>query len=541
MLKKFGAIFLCAAMLTFQAVSEAPPELRLRYDPYQGKVGISFSGGIKNGDLKVLVTKDTEKIGQFQATDEFQYIRQVSADAGGGLAVAVEMPESAQSGKYAAVVTQGGQSVSREFYHAKAEEAQRAFSLLIKDADHAGFAAAVDKAGAALGLDLDSFHAKAAKITDYYFQFAETVTEVNGFYEAYYAAVVAAYTAGEPSTAIIENILYENSLAVKINLDMLQGEALKNKVYGRFSNGGYATKPMSKQYMEWVCLSELEGQLNWQDYEKLLFIKYKDYLKLPTADYEKLTYPENAIRAVMNQAYHSVPDLKKAFAQAVEQAKGSSKPSSNGGGGGNTSGTTGDVSFPLASPQPPQPTPQPEGGYFTDVPPDSWAYEAVSELYKNKIISGVAEGIFAPEQLITRAQFAKLLAEAFLKETQTAGASFPDVSESEWYAPYIGKLHAAGIMTGDAAGNMQPEIEITRQDMAAMIYRTCNAVGKTLQAERPQISFADDAQIADYARENVYALYAAGIINGKTDTAFAPLEPATRAEAAKMIYETIRK
>ena len=366
------------------------------------------------------------------------------------------------------------------------------------------------------------------------------MTEVKGFYEAYYAAVVAAYTAGEQNMDIISDILYENSLAVKINLALLQEEALKTRVYQRFSKGDYITVPMSGQYMEWVCLSELEGQLNWQDYERLLLDKYKDYLKLSTTEYQKLTYPENAIRAVMGRTYRNVADLKKAFVQAVENAKGSGKPGPSGGtgGGGGPAGTTGDVTFPLTTPQQ---TPQPEKGCFTDVPPDNWAYEAVNELYKNKIISGVAEGVFAPEQMITRAQFAKLLAEAFLKEAVASVASFPDVSESEWYAPYIGKLYAAGIMTGDAAGYMQPEIEITRQDMAAMIYRACNAAGKALPAERPQKTFVDDAQIADYARGNVYALYAAGIINGKTDTAFAPLEHATRAEAAKMIYETIRK
>jgi roadblock/LC7 domain-containing protein len=77
--------------------------------------------------------------------------------------------------------------------------------------------------------------------------------------------------------------------------------------------------------------------------------------------------------------------------------------------------------------------------------------------------------------------------------------------------------------------------QITRQDMAVMIYKVLAANGGLEGIEADGFTFTDDASIADYAREAVYAMRAKGIINGNPDGTFCPNDSATRAQAAKML------
>ena len=78
---------------------------------------------------------------------------------------------------------------------------------------------------------------------------------------------------------------------------------------------------------------------------------------------------------------------------------------------------------------------------------------------------------------------------------------------------------------------------ITRQEMAAMVYRAAEKCGAELSAAEPR--FTDSGEIAEYAYTAAAALYGSGIMNGGTDGRFAPNAFATRAEAAKVVYLTM--
>lgn len=69
-----------------------------------------------------------------------------------------------------------------------------------------------------------------------------------------------------------------------------------------------------------------------------------------------------------------------------------------------------------------------------------------------------------------------------------------------------------------------------------MVMRAATVAGQSVTAVEEAITFADDASIADYAKEAVSTLQAAGIINGVSDTEFAPVSNATRAQAAQILY-----
>ena len=103
------------------------------------------------------------------------------------------------------------------------------------------------------------------------------------------------------------------------------------------------------------------------------------------------------------------------------------------------------------------------------------------------------------------------------------------------------ELNGAGVVNGISDDMFGIGQNITRQDMCVMLYRIGKYVGgyfdDTTEATE---KFGDDSEISDYASEAVYALKAREIINGVDEYNFAPLNTATRAEAAKMIYGMIK-
>lgn len=225
------------------------------------------------------------------------------------------------------------------------------------------------------------------------------------------------------------------------------------------------------------------------------------------------------------------------------------KRSSSSGGGGNSGGGGGGGSFTVPSssiassasnPQLPSNTTQQTGTPsigFTDLGGAAWAAEAINALAERGIVSGKSEGIFAPNDNITRAEFAKIVVSAFGLEDDTATVDiFSDVNEGDWYYSFIAAAYNNGIINGYDNGTFGVNDNITRQDMAVIIYRAAERAGISFDAVNEEITFEDGAEIADYARDAVRTLQTAGIINGISDTEFAPGMNATRAQAAKMIY-----
>lgn len=170
---------------------------------------------------------------------------------------------------------------------------------------------------------------------------------------------------------------------------------------------------------------------------------------------------------------------------------------------------------------------------FADMADADWAVEAVKALYEKKIINGKSATEFAPNDMMTRAEFVKIIAEAFAIQAGEDAAEFEDVPESAWYAPYVKRIASSGYVKGDGK-NFSPEGNITRQDAAVIIARVLNL--ETSNAA----TFADAGEIADYAGSAVAALAEKKFMNGKGDNLFAPKANLTRAEAAQLIYNILQ-
>lgn len=178
---------------------------------------------------------------------------------------------------------------------------------------------------------------------------------------------------------------------------------------------------------------------------------------------------------------------------------------------------------------------------FSDLADAAWAREAITALYNKAIINGKTASSFAPNDDITRAEFAKIVVKAFgLEDANATVSQFSDVAPSDWYYTAVASAYNKGIITGYENGTFGVNDKITRQDMAVIIYRAAKATGTELAAVKDATAFDDAADIAAYAAEAVTALNTAGVINGMTATTFAPTATATRAQAAQMIYGIVK-
>ncbi|WP_433583425.1 immunoglobulin-like domain-containing protein [Paenibacillus amylolyticus] len=174
---------------------------------------------------------------------------------------------------------------------------------------------------------------------------------------------------------------------------------------------------------------------------------------------------------------------------------------------------------------------------FKDVTQD-WAKDAISALGARGIVKGVGDGEFNPNGRVTRAEFITMLMNMFELSDESATTSFSDVKQGEWYHGNIATAQKLGIVNGKPNGRFGVHENITREDMAVMVYKAIQMKQLAL-ASGEVTAFKDEANIASYAKQAVEAIQGAGIINGVGNDEFAPKKNASRAEAAVMIYNVL--
>ena len=176
---------------------------------------------------------------------------------------------------------------------------------------------------------------------------------------------------------------------------------------------------------------------------------------------------------------------------------------------------------------------------FADVVHETlWANDSVNALYKAGIVNGVSDTAFNPNGNVTREQFAKMLISLIGDTENISDNTFSDVPADSWFAPFVCAAKATGIVNGVSENEFGVGRNITREQMAAMIYRAGKLLGYAPKGE-PKV-FTDAHLISDYAKESIDALTSGGVINGKADGSFAPQNTATRAEAACMIFNLMK-
>lgn len=170
-----------------------------------------------------------------------------------------------------------------------------------------------------------------------------------------------------------------------------------------------------------------------------------------------------------------------------------------------------------------------------------WAREDVEKLASKSIITGVDEQNFAPEKEISRAEFATLLIRALgmkVDVSDTASSQFQDIHVTDWYAHMVNTAAKAGLIEGFDDGTFRPLVQVTREQMAAMINRTIQITGSQQESYAQDTilnPFSDQHSIDNWARDAMAFTLQKGLIQGVTETQLNPNAFATRAQAAVML------
>ena len=179
---------------------------------------------------------------------------------------------------------------------------------------------------------------------------------------------------------------------------------------------------------------------------------------------------------------------------------------------------------------------------FRDVRPGAWYYDDVSEVYGRGLMLGESDTSFAPEKNMTRAELAAVIFR--LTEFDTvqldANVEFSDVAGNEWYAEYVLRCNQLKIVRGYSDGTFRPNASVTRAELAAMISRVCRRYGIEHLSEDAAEQYADIADIPEWVQRDAEYIRPMGLIRGDAHGRFMPESFADRAELAAIIARLVR-
>jgi hypothetical protein len=175
-----------------------------------------------------------------------------------------------------------------------------------------------------------------------------------------------------------------------------------------------------------------------------------------------------------------------------------------------------------------------------------WAQEEIELMAAQGYVTGIGENLFAPEVIITRAEFAAILARmAGLEDNAAAAAHFSDVPAGAWFQGTVGAATTAGLVYGISENSFAPGEPVTREQMAAMMARFVNGNGaQPAPSEAGETEllacFIDAAAISPWACSPVIQVVRDGLMLGRESDMFVPRGEATRAEAAVVLCRALQ-
>ena len=173
---------------------------------------------------------------------------------------------------------------------------------------------------------------------------------------------------------------------------------------------------------------------------------------------------------------------------------------------------------------------------FTDVDESDWCYDAVAYVHARGIMNGYADQTFGPQRQISRAQLAQVLYNLEGRpQVSSAAEGCTDLTPGAWYESAVSWAVESGILSGYADGRMQPNRSVSRQQLAAMLYRYARHKGYDTSPRAELDGYRDAGQAAAYAQEALQWAVALGIVNGTSGTTLSPNASASRAQSAAML------
>ena len=181
-----------------------------------------------------------------------------------------------------------------------------------------------------------------------------------------------------------------------------------------------------------------------------------------------------------------------------------------------------------------------EPGFYSRALRGAWYYDYIVTAYENGLMTGVSETEFAPDVAVTRAMLVAMVyqLEGSPEVEGAASELFTDVADDAWYADALVWCGANGLLEGFEGETFDADTVITREDVAVMLYayELYNGAEEVTDAE---LTWADAADVTEDAVAAVAYCTESGLMNGVTETEFAPDGSATRAQCATVLVRLL--
>ncbi len=180
---------------------------------------------------------------------------------------------------------------------------------------------------------------------------------------------------------------------------------------------------------------------------------------------------------------------------------------------------------------------------YTDLDPDQWYHEAVEYALAEGLMNGMGNDQFEPNSAMTRAMLVTVLWRS-AGSPEAENSAFTDVPADEWYTKAVAWAAANGIVNGTSETTFSPEDNITREQMAAILYRYAGKLGLDTSKRADFSSFPDADKTSNYAKDAISWAVAEGILQGSKEgdvVYLAPLGDATRAQVATLLMRFLEE
>ena len=172
---------------------------------------------------------------------------------------------------------------------------------------------------------------------------------------------------------------------------------------------------------------------------------------------------------------------------------------------------------------------------FEDVYVSDWYFDAVQYVYENDMMAGTSDITFSPNQTTTRGMIVTILYRLEGEPTVTGTTAFTDVTADQYYANAVAWAVQNGIVAGSDATTFAPNNAITREQMAAILYRYAQFKGYDVSAKADLSTYIDAADVSAYATDAMAWASQTGLITGTSATTLSPAGQATRAQVATIL------
>lgn len=177
---------------------------------------------------------------------------------------------------------------------------------------------------------------------------------------------------------------------------------------------------------------------------------------------------------------------------------------------------------------------------FTDVKPGAWYYDAVDYAASEGLFNGTSETTFTPDGTMTRGMFVTVLANKTENYSahQYTGSSFADVAAGQWYAPPVEWASQSKLVNGVGNDCFAPNDSVSREQLAVILYNYAKGCGADISTTTGALgAFTDNGHISGYARTAMEWAVSHKVLNG-SDGRLDPKGTATRAQVAQILYNS---